>query len=555
MKDGLKDLREAVFRRTDWGPSAGTFSADLVDDHINDALQQIALDAPFLFFEESIRFATQEDFEPTLDGDTVSVHDDDQVAGFGSVPNAWVLRRDLSVAASTASPWATDRSWDARVIEITDENGVVHTNRIRSVWVESGIYYMSLWRPWPASQYGDTGLSYRIYTSEYYLPDELIELKSLRVVGQAYPMPIRIIGQHDAEAAGIVDDQYQRTGGGTPQLAYRRGRFALPTPNTAPDAATTASFQWFGPEPAGEFEYCFTLCWGKRDPDHGASGFPSYLTEAVTVPGETDSDMAATDPARHRILEPLFESSPSPVSAAVVTTNDDGEIPPSTADAIEITLPNIEYQLGFLLDGLTTGSAALSRFQSTHSGWYYRIYRRRKTEDFTSYTSLGTTLSGAHIPDLEKLDIQDAFYLLVEINPRSSVGLKYIDQGTVVPDYNRRLRNINGYQSLRFHPNPDARYEIECRCVRRPQRLVSDNDVPPIHSEAIKILVDYACSLQYEMLGQYDQAAAAERRYERGLQTLKRRYGDLRPHDAAVPKKPSRVRRRFRARLAWWNNT
>lgn len=554
-KNGLKEIREAVFRRVDWSPDTSTVAADRLDEFVNESLQQFTLECPFLFFEERLRFSTQEDFSSEDDTDTLTVLDEDTVAA-STLTNAWVLRRTIPVGTAGYTAWARDRSWDGRVIELTDEDGVVHTNRIRSVWSEEladeeEYYCVSLWTPWPYAEYGDV-TSYRIYTPDYYLPDDVVEVKSMRVVGQSFPTPIKIIGQQEAESVGITDESVDRSGA-TPYIAYRRGHFALPTPNTAPDIEASSS-NWSGPEPAGEFEYCFTLCWGKRDIDHGSPGFPRHNFQSPQASDESDGTMTATDPGAHRLREPLWESAPSPISDAYVQTNVNGE--GAATAGIRVVLPDIEYALGFLLDGLTTGSSAMTRVHSTHSGWYYRVYRRRLTADFTDYTDLGTAIAGTSITTLEKLDIQDAFFLLAEVNHRGAGGLLEVnDLGQWIPDYNRRLRDVSGYQAIRFHPPPDARYEIECRVIRRPQRLVSDSDVPPIHSEAIKVLVDHTCALMYEQLGNFQMMQSSMEKYARGLAVLKKRYGDLRPGSEPIRKKPSRVRRATSAKLNWWRTS
>ena len=117
-----------------------------------------------------------------------------------------------------------------------------------------------------------------------------------------------------------------------------------------------------------------------------------------------------------------------------------------------------------------------------------------------------------------------------------------MDNGELIPDYNRRLRDTHGYQTFGVSPKPDKRYEIDVRCVQRPQELSDDDDTPLIHSEATNVLINRSMVLMYESMGNPSMAQQMELRYEQQLMTLSKRYGDLRPPGVPVLRKLSRSR-------------
>ena len=96
-----------------------------------------------------------------------------------------------------------------------------------------------------------------------------------------------------------------------------------------------------------------------------------------------------------------------------------------------------------------------------------------------------------------------------------------------------------------MYPYPDERYEVDVRCVRRPPKLVDDEDAPLVDAVAIDLIIHRTLMFLYENMGNPQMAQLSESRYRENLFTLSKRYGDLRP--PAVP-----VLRRFsRARAGW----
>jgi len=563
----LKEIRTALFDQTDWGPTQSVEAIARVNNFINRAYNDICLEAPFLFFESEVKLATQPDAASLLDTDTISVltgvtdTDTTVAGGVANAANPWVFQQDIAADAAGYQSWETDRSWDGRMIMIEVTSGGVTTeyrNRIRAVWKEGLLvnrYRLSLEKPWPYQTLGTGPFKYRIYSDNYYLPDDVVEVRSMRLWYQNRNWPLDVMGQQEAEEYSFADSP-RVVSHGLPRTIFRRHHFQLQGPAVAPTAELSPTGQppanpWLGPDPAGTFEYVITYCWGKRDtqfrnPTMGlASGYADqWLNGNQTVYASTT---VPEDVSENRFREPLWESSPSPVSTSVAALNAAGQAVASPA--IKLTLPNIEYMQGFL----TTGT--ILRRNARQSGWWVRIYRKRTAADFTNYEHLSTITNGQEITGLQKLDLPNAFFLLAEMRIDEVNQGVFYDNGRIIPDYHRRLRETHGYQAVKFYPYPDQRYEVDIRCVRRPRKLVDDQDAPLIHAVAIDLVINKALVLLYENMGNPSMAQMARVRYDENLLTLSKRYGDLRPAQVPVLRRFSRARPALSQRgqlKRWW---
>ena len=566
----LKELRTAIFAQTDWAPSQSVEAVSRLNGFINRAYNDVCLEAPFLFFESEVKFATQEDAASMQASDTISVSVlDDTEAMVTNDFNPWVFEQDIAADTAGYVAWKTDRSWDGRMIEIEVTSGgktTTYRNRIRAVWKFSSDgradhYRFSVVTPWPYEELGTGPFKYRVYSDHYYLPDDLVQMRSMRLFKDNRNWPLDVIGQEEAEAYSFADSP-RVTAHGLPRTAFRREHFQLQGPAVAPDAELGSvdadpREAWLGPEPAGQFEYVITYCWGKRDimfrnPTMGYHLGCADQWKNTQGAFYTDSwDVGAKEASQNRFREPLWESSPSPVSAQVTATNPtDNNVP---SPAVKITLPNIEYMQGFMTRGAQRRAGALQTFTRSNyreSGWWVRIYRRRITATFTNYNLLTTVNDagnggGAAITGLKKLDLPTAFFLLAEVKIDDLNKGIFYDNGRIIPDYHRRLREIHGYQAVQLYPYPNERYEVDVRCVRRPPKLVDDQDAPLVHAEAVDLIIHRTLMFLYENMGNPEMAQLAKSRYQENLYTLSKRYGDLRP--PAVP-----VLRRFgRARPGW----
>ena len=502
----LKDIRDAIFSQADWAPTQSTDAKNRVDTFINRAYMQMSEEAPFLFFEQTIPFATMPDVTASGTADTLTVETVDP----------YVLTRSAPATANGVA-WRTDGYWNGRMLEITRTDGTRYRRRIRDVWITGGPspqHRISLYQPWPNRV--DTGLEYRIYNQAYYLPQDVIQVNSVRLYDQNQNWPLQVVGQYEAEMLSLKD-MPNRQVTGIPRTIFRDGHFQLDTPTLAPILAlndTDPPLTWTGPDPAGEFEYVYTYAWGYRDGDiTNGSHVQNYNPRGnLTISQGT--------PAARPI--PRWESAPSPSATITATNNGNG---------VEITTPDLDFMEGF---GQDPGGAGTTNIRYQHGGWRKRIYRKRKTLD----TGGGLTHTGPDYAGQFNQERPDAFFLLADIPAHQTV---FTDQGLIVPDYHHRLQEIHGYQSLRMNPRPDRRYEVEVRCVRRPKLLSDDQDVPVIHKDGMNCLLQKSIALLYEAQGDINLADRALGKYQEALFTLTKRYGDLRYPATPLKRRPARA--------------
>tara|TARA_Y100000356_G_C11219632_1_gene268329 strand:- start:91 stop:1095 length:1005 start_codon:yes stop_codon:yes gene_type:complete len=311
--------------------------------------------------------------------------------------------------------------------------------------------------------------------------------------------PLTVIGQDRAEYASLnMADRLQSQG--VPRWCFRREYQVLQAPTFDPVATDTSGQVWAGPEPKGKFQYLFTYIWGQREIRYTTPG-PLSQTQVkpIVTPDTTNSR-----------IEAYWESGPSNETAIVEVTQ----------PGVEVTLPNIDFMLGF--DGALTD-------RRNHSGIRKRIYRRRLTDAGDQVLPAGV-----------RVETPDNFFFLDEVEGEV---ITYTDTGAVTPDYNRPFREIHGYQTLRFIPIPDKTYEVDLRCVRTPRKLVDDKDVPRIHSDAIPTLINKTLQYVYEAMGNEAAKRSAQADYERALYNLTKRYGDARPSSRPRNKRVASVRR------------
>tara|TARA_R100000664_G_scaffold12664_1_gene20364 strand:- start:3036 stop:4799 length:1764 start_codon:yes stop_codon:yes gene_type:complete len=567
----LKEIRKAMFAQADWSPNQSPEAISRTNSFINRAYSQLMLEAPFLFFESEVHLATEPDVSSKTASDTVKIIADNNTFSPGANNrDPWTWETAYTSTEVTANPdtytaWEYDRSWDGRMIEITLADGTKVTNQIRTVWwdTDDKTYKFTLVQPWDAATNGYGNFKYRIYTEEYALPDDLIEVKSgtLRHVSNNYPLSV--MGQDQAERLQIVSPA-TTVNSGIPRTMFRRKHLNLMNPASAPVAvpATTVSPQgavtvhtdWRGPEPPGEFEYVVTYTWGKRDVEFRLPGLAHYrgyaqgwenlsgstlpTNRSTTFASEPTLDSTVFDAAANRYREPRYESAPSPASEKVkverVALSTDGFGVP----AVKIYIPNIEYALGFMVKGSTFNRQSLHQ-----SGIHVRIYRKRLSADFVGYDGISNPVKNAAGDiTLHTMDIPDAFFLLAEFRLDETNKGVFYDNGEIIPDYSRRLRDTHGYQTFGLYPVPDKRYTVDLRCVRRPDELEDDSDTPLIHAEAMNVLISRALVYLYESMGNHDVALLSQERYDRELLALSKRYGDLRPAATPVLRRLSRAR-------------
>lgn len=554
----LAEIRAAMFAQADWSPNQSTEAVGRVNGFINRAYGQLAQEAPFLFFEDKLKTTTEPDVTSASDLDTVILLGPNTLASAEEDPWTFVTSYTKTVAdatpASYTTTWKTDRSWDGREIEITATDGTVIRNQIRTIWHDASDdkWKFTVVYPWNWSERGTgentPGFKFRIFTGAYPFPDDIITMRSMRLFDDARQYPLTVLGQDEAESLTLVGPRSQLSAA-PPRSAFRREHFQLEGPGMAPRVSMTpagaqsAPYPWKGPERPGEFEYVVTYTWGKRDAEFRLPGLPKWDTYATQWlnSGQTITSNPTEQVADNRIREPRYESAPSPVSARITPLVGDTEF-----RGIKLVVPNIEYALGFLTQHPSGhGSPTGARVSQHQSGIHVRIYRKRLSEmENVLYSGFAASAEGLTSPSF--MDNKQKFYLLAEMRIDQANKGVFIDDGQYIPDRSRPLRDIHGYQQYALSPIPDKRYELDVRCVRRPQKLEDERDVPRIHAEAINVLVDRAMAYLYESMGNLDASQLMRARYQDALITLSKRYGDLRP--AAIPVLRRMVRARYSSR-------
>ena len=560
----LAEIRDAMFAQADWSPEQSPEATKRITGFINRAYNQIAREAPYLFFEDTLKATTEPDVKSLSDNDTIRALGDNALVS--TAPDPWTFvttytktTADANTEGSYTTTWKTDRSWDGRVIEITTDTHIVR-NQIRTIWFDSAVdkWKMTLVHPFDLETHGERplaaqGFKWRIYTEDYALPDDLITMRSMRLFNNTQQYPLDVMGQDAAEQRPLVGPRGQ-VAAGIPRLAFRREHFQLEGPGRAPEVRTPITTTWKGPEPPGEFEYIGTYTWGKRDADFRLAGLAKWDSYAKNWfnTGQTIASTPNNDVANNRIREPRYESAPSPVSAKVaVRPIDLGDVT-AKYTGITVSVPNIEYVLGFQTRLTAIASADYDstatgvRVSENQSGVHVRIYRRRvrdiELDPSLPYGDLSRSVTALDDPNVF-IDNKEKFYLLAEMRVDHVNKGMFIDDGQYIPDRSRPLRDTHGYQQYALYPRPDQRYELDIRCVRRPQKLEDERDVPRLHAEAVSTLVDRAMAYLYESMGNFGAADTMMKRYNAALELLNTRYGDLRP--AAVPVLRRMVRARF----------
>ena len=572
----LTEIRAAMFAQADWSPEQSEEAVGRINGFINRAYNQLALEAPFLFFEDKMRVAVEPDEKSASDSDTLQLLGNNDLASAAVDP--WSFKTSYTKTAAEAdtdglytTTWKTDRSWDGRVIEIETSTNKVR-NRIRTIWYDSSDdrYKLTLVHPFDIGTHGTTasglptgvvGFKWRIYTEEYPFPDDIIKMRSMRLFNNTQQYPIDVMGQDEAEERTLVGPRAQ-VASGIPRIAFRREHFQLEGPGVAPSvekapdevgANPVPLYPWNGPEKPGEFQYIVTYTWGKRDADFRLPGLAKWDTYATNFSntGQTIPIAPNNAPANNRIREPRYESAPSPASEVIAVQFFDDAAKASTGyTAIKVRVPNIEYALGFLTEH-PSGSPSGKRVSQHQSGIHVRIYRKRLSvfEDSASdpYQDMAYAAKGI-VGGKAVIDNKDKFYLLAELRVDEVNRGVFIDDGQYIPDRSRPLRDIHGYQQYALYPRPDQRYEMDVRCVRRPQKLDAEQDVPRIHAEAVNVLITRAMSYLYESMGNLQASQLMLGRYRELLETLSKRYGDLRPSAVPILRRMSRARFSYRSR-------
>lgn len=318
---------------------------------------------------------------------------------------------------------------------VSPDNGTtIYTRVCREFWLQSGGAYDGHYLvsiDRPWRNGTDTDMAFRLFRPFFYLRDNTTELIDGRVFDSSRE-PLYTLPAGYARRIGMED--YRGTVSGRPESFARWEHKQLAAPNRAPTAAL-GNLAWLGPMPPGKRKYRYTYVWGKRDFE-------------LAAPSGT--------------YDPVWESAPSPESGSITV--------PDMTQRVELSnLTNIDFMLGFGTSGTV---------RNTHSGLRKRIY-----------VAISSVLPGAGTT--QEIEYPDIYFLLDEVDGSTTA---YIDDGSKIPDYHRRLPESRGYYAYSTVPHHDADYQLDLRVYRRPLALLSDSDAPQIHPEFDDMLDDLILS-------------------------------------------------------------
>lgn len=417
--------------------STATTAIARFNDAIDLSYREIANEVPEALVPDSERVYIERDYTSAnaVTGSTTTIR---------ATTDLWVLRFSQTIARFHTS-YINDADgifW----IEVQTSDGNWHARRCREFFTgdagsaDAGAPLVSIDRQWRNTS--DTGMTFRLFEPNFYTRDDVIKILDGRIYDATGGQMIAL------DSSSFRYDErvdYQGSGNARPEEFYRVEREQIDAPTLAPTVAQNQDALWVGPQPRGEFQYAFTYCWG-------------YRNVHLRQPGG--------------LLEPMFESGPSPVSVAVTTTG----------GSIAVTTPRIDTMLNF-------GVVGTNRIG--HSGLYKRIYRRRN-----SVVAGGSLNTNIEFPAI--------YFAINDVGGNTDA---YTDTGADVPDYFRRLPESTGYYPWAATPHQDANYVIDLRVWRRPRSLENDQDTFQISAECVDALFERA--LYHLCLLDSDNEAAA----------------------------------------------
>jgi len=507
--NNLEGIRNRIYAEADYAPAKSPEAQKRVDEFINRAYYRLLLDAPFLFFSDRYQLPLYPDVLPG-DGDSLQM----------ATGDAWVLRT-TKVTSEVNTELNTDGLLSGRRIFLYHEGDQLWMERrIREVWKETifvltvpyEYYFITLDRPLPDEEVFSEWV---IEMGAFHLPHTVVEVKALQDLQSGLTREIEVIPEGAAEDSAVEPSLAGRFTSSVSSYAYRREHKNLAAPTfepvtDAPIAQGVPTYTWVGPEPGGDFEYCFTYVWGYQDLDFRMLG------------PETQDQAYIADDTRRR--KPLLESPPSKVSPEVNNVVAVNQLP--TPIGVTLTLPDIDFVLGF-------GDNSTRRYN--RAGIKKRIYRRR----------ISTSTAGGFGRNIET---PDSFYLIAEVDGHIQT---WVDDGSKTPDYSEPLQPVHGYQTLQFYPRPAEKRFIQMRAIRRPAPLEDDQSYPRIHEEALDALINRALVYLHKSRGDINAANMSLLQYNQDLETLSKRYGTMVPDK--TPRRLSYARaRKTKQGIARW---
>ena len=467
----------------DWAPASAPETEDRWIQLINDEVERLATESPWVVEEKEIVLP--------LDADFVTSESEDDVV-FRHEHDPFVLYREEN---ADLDDWPVDGSWNSRWIEITNEDGDVERRRIRDVWKKvtsdipiatPDILYMTVDRALTIT--GDV-LKFRVLTVEYPLPHGTISLVRASLVQDN----LKERGSQTVKPMSQMQNSYAFLGGDRTSVDDRKVQWycgsevqPLVNPQGAPGVAKTTgqgAATWTGPDLPGTFQYCVAYGWGRydyqsaQDESPTSREFPRYLT------------------------------APSEASAEIATT--------AGGNAILVYLPDVAWIAGWGESALTTSTSDVRWY---HTGIRRYVFRRRKTSVSPAAPPHNNANMQRHVP-------ADGVWRLWRVVTDETVQT-LTDNGALPLELQHRpLTTDSRHLTLLPDGDPTGATEVYLRLRCRPPRLFGASDhLGLVPGADIVVALRAAASFaktqaRYDTARSLNEAAAEQLRAMRGNAT------------------------------------
>ncbi|QDP63110.1 MAG: hypothetical protein GOVbin2277_37 [Prokaryotic dsDNA virus sp.] len=577
MNVSLGMLRRQLYAMRAWD-SSGKTQDSRIRDSLNAALARMASDVPQAIIPDEEHVVLRPDVLGTSESvasKVVSFDNDKRLLKF--VDSTGLVSIADSASATTWRPTVTGE-WDMIMhIEVTDADGRIHRRQCLEFFIDSVAanpspeitYAVTLDRPFnyliTADNQGVGALDFRLHQPEFFVDADVMEIQEPARIFDGSRQQVWKIDTAGAGRQDMLDFEGNSTG--RPYRCWRGRHVQLPAPTEAPRVmeanattvtttrttiATNEQGQAFEVEietsyPAplpeaykwsdtlglrrGKFALCYTYVMGRKDEEW-------QLAPSVTPGGDVEQDSSygltwaynkdsaplTGENIYSGIHDPQFESAPSPIAVYQQSTKYD-------PGALIFSATNIDAMQGF-------GDSAYKRYG--RSGYRIRYY----------IAQLDANERGSG--RLNDVETNLRFHLLCEVEPTFDMVTKLSETGLAgVPDailslgeddktsarvvwtgrelydYHRPLRHSTGYYAWKVYPHQDARYELDFRVLRLPNKYIDDQDTAAIHPEAVPTLIELA--LYYVSLVDGNDQLSAQAHMERYLQLVRvfrDRYGN-----------------------------
>tara|TARA_Y100001973_G_C5208862_1_gene343771 strand:- start:1606 stop:3216 length:1611 start_codon:yes stop_codon:yes gene_type:complete len=504
MNTSLGALRERLLNFRAWDSSGETFN-NRIREAMNTALDRLAGDVPEALIPDEEHIVLLPDVVST--DSTVSAYlrttVDSLVLRFTDTSNA-----TLGTSAATAWRPTVTGLWDGIMhIEVKDPDGTWHRRQSREWWVDANEYYVTIDRPWRNAT--DTSMEFRIHQPEFFVDDDVMEVLEPARIWDGSRQQVWAIDTAGASRQDMVD--FQGNSKGRPFRFWRGRHFQMPTPRHRPLATLDDKTPWVGPEQIGIFQFCYTIVWGRKDPEWQVApggvtdpqweSAPSPVSELIQVMNPQLIERTVVQNGEATVLvegpEGLEKTTTTGPTKKTVVVKQGGGSPVLRAE-------NIDFMTGFDVAAST---------RESRSGFRIRFYVARQSYE------LGQPTPGAADNIVEDAGI---FYFLAEVDPATvTPTATFTWTGSVTPDFYRPLKHSTGYYAHKVYPHQDARYELDFRVLRLPRKFIHDSDTAPIQRDAVPALIEL--SLYYMCLLDGVDQTGAQAHLNR-FQELARRY-------------------------------